>query len=59
MNKCVWVVINTELGWDNIVAVFDQEDVSFEQLLEIFPEGESYYIDDRVIEKDLEDYELD
>lgn len=49
MRKCVWVVINLDLGWDNVVGIYDMEDVTFEQLEEFFPEDERYYISDRQI----------
>jgi hypothetical protein len=39
----VYIVVNLECGWDNIVGVFNGDDVSEDHLLRVFP-GEEYHI---------------
>jgi hypothetical protein len=56
MKKTVWVVQNLDLGWDNVVALFNLEDYTFEQLNEVFPEESRYYIDTKQISVDAGEY---
>lgn len=53
----VYVVVNLELGWDNIVGVFDWNKFSTEELEERFPKDDSYCIFQRTVETDLDNYE--
>ena len=46
--KIVYVVTGFDLGWDNVVGVYDADKVSLEQLQELFPNNE-YYIDDKQV----------
>lgn len=55
MSKKVWVVTNTELGWDCVVAVFSTE-LSKEEVKKRFSE-DSYVVQAHVIENDLSDWE--
>lgn len=40
----MWIVTSTELGWDCIVAVYDQTTVTKEQLLVAYPKQDCYVI---------------
>ena len=51
----VFVVQMYELGWDNVIGVFDSFNLSLEDLRELFPEDE-YYIEERTLQSDLEYY---
>lgn len=53
----VCVVVNLELGWDNIVGVFDPYEVSRTELEERFPKKNQYYVFHKVVETNLDDYE--
>lgn len=52
--KKVYVVTNSELGWDCVVGVFDAEVITEEQLEERF---QGCYIDERNIEINLENWD--
>ena len=56
MSNGVYVVTSTELGWDCVVGVFDEDAVDLEELEETFPGSGRYVITFRMVEKDLEDY---
>lgn len=45
----VYVVTNPELGWDCVVGVFEEEEVSKEELEEVFS-AEQYVIHQRSVE---------
>jgi len=56
MSKKVYVVTNGELGWDNVVGVFDADKITKEELSKHF--NEKYdYIKAHTVDKDLRDYE--
>lgn len=48
----VYVVTGFDLGWDNVVATFDPNKVTQEQIEKRFPE-DNYYIQLKDIETDL------
>ena len=52
----VYVVTSTELGWDCVVGVFDEDSVDLEELENTFPEGGEYVITFRMVEKSLGAY---
>ena len=52
----VYVVTSTELGWDCVIGVFDENVVDLEELEEVFPEGGKYVITFSMVEKSLEGY---
>lgn len=52
----VFVVTNTELGWDCVVGVFRCSEVTREQLKEVF-KGNTYIIQKYTIQNSLIDYE--
>lgn len=56
MSGGVYVVTSTELGWDCVVGVFDEDSVDLEELENTFPEGSEYVITFSVVEKNLEAY---
>lgn len=47
MSESVFIVICPELGWDNVVGVYDPDYVTFEELRDAFPE--EYYIEHREV----------
>ena len=51
----VYVVTSTELGWDCVVAVFD-DSVDPEELENTFPESCNYVITFKNVGKNLEEY---
>ena len=55
MSGGVYVVTSTELGWDCVVGVFDEDSVDLEELEETFPESGKYVITFSMVEKTLED----
>ena len=55
MSGGVYVVTSIELGWDCVLAVFD-DSVDLEELENTFPESCEYVITFKKVEKDLEDY---
>lgn len=55
MSGGVYVVTSTQLGWDCVVGVFDEDSVDREELEETFRSGK-YVITYRMVEEDLEDY---
>lgn len=55
--KKVYVVVNLELGWDNIVGVFSWDKFTKEELLERFPRDDKYVIFEKCVDEDLSDYE--
>lgn len=40
----VWIVTNTELGWDCIVDVFNADDISKEELEARYPRSRAYVV---------------
>jgi hypothetical protein len=54
--KYVYVVTSRDLGWDNVVGVFDASTITLEELQAVFREP-PYYIDHRRVEVDFENYE--
>lgn len=50
----VWIVINPELGWDNVVGVFSS-DLPKEDLDRAFPDP-YYYVSCKVVESSLEEF---
>lgn len=52
----VYVVTSTELGWDCVVGVFDEDSVDLEELENTFPESGEYVITFRMVEKSLGAY---
>lgn len=56
MSGGVYVVTSTELGWDCVVGVFDEDSVDLEELENTFPESGEYVITFRMVEKTLEAY---
>jgi hypothetical protein len=46
--KTVYIVINPELGWDNVVGIFDPDHITREQLEAEFPEDD-YELDERTV----------
>lgn len=50
--KKVWVVTGLELGWDCVVAVFDTDSMSIDEVLREFPE-DSYVVHERTVETSL------
>lgn len=40
----VWIVTNTELGWDCIVDVFNAADISKEELEARYPRSRAYVV---------------
>lgn len=51
----VVIVVGLDLGWDNIVAVFEEGKHPKEDLEKTFPQEDRYII----FYKDLEEYDLD
>lgn len=51
----VYVVINPELGWDNVVGIFDENLISEEELLEEYPYPD-YVIKVQDVQVTVEDY---
>lgn len=58
MSKKVFVVTDSELGWDCVVGVFDADLFALEQLKRRF-NGHGVVIDERTIETSLDDWEID
>ncbi len=56
MSCGVYVVTSTELGWDCVVGVFDENSVDLEELEETFPESGKYVITFSMVEKNLGAY---
>lgn len=52
----VYVVTSTLLGWDCVVAVFDEKSVSLDELENTYPEDSQYTITYCMVWKNLEDY---
>lgn len=54
----VYVVTNTELGWDCVVGVFDVNTVSEEEILDRFPENPNgtYVINQYKVETNLDNW---
>lgn len=53
MEKTVYVVQYLELGWDNVIGVFDANEVSIEELQEVYS-GKYYVITDRTLATSIE-----
>lgn len=51
----VYVVTSTELGWDCVVAVFDADEVSEEDIRESFP-ARGYVITNKTVELNTKDW---
>lgn len=56
MSGGVYVVTSTQLGWDCVVGVFDEDSVDREELEETFPESGKYVITFSIVEKSLGAY---
>ena len=56
MSGGVYVVTSTELGWDCVVGVFDEDSVDLEELEETFPESDKCVITFSMVEKSLGAY---
>ena len=54
MSGGVYVVTSTELGWDCVIGVFDEDSVDWEELENTFPESGEYVITFSMVEKNLE-----
>ena len=52
----VYIVINPELGWDNVVGVFDPSKVTKEELENAFPESKGYILEGKSVETSTEEY---
>lgn len=48
----VYIVISAELGWDNIVGVFNPEHFTLEELEEKFPIKDHFFIHEKEVEHD-------
>lgn len=53
----VYVVVNLELGWDNIVGVFEWSKFTEDEILERFPRDDMYVVFEKDVEENLSDYE--
>ena len=53
MLKTVYVVTNSELGWDNVIAVFDADMFTKEEVQRTF-NSKYDYVDEKDIETSLE-----
>lgn len=53
----VYVVTNTDLGWDCVIGVFKADDVSKTQLERVFPSEYAYVIHSAETHKDTIDFE--
>lgn len=53
----VYVVVNLELGWDNVVGVFDWDKFTEDEILERFPREQMYMFFEKDVEISLEMYE--
>lgn len=58
MSKKVFVVTDSDLGWDNVVGVFDASLFTREQLEKVFNSPRAY-IDERTVKTNPEDWEVD
>lgn len=56
MSQYVYVVTNSELGWDNVVGVFDPDTVDSDELHARFS-GRYYHIDQQRVETNLDAYD--
>lgn len=57
MTKKVFVVTDSDLGWDNVVGVFDASLFTREQLEKVF-NSPSNYVDERTIESSLDGWDI-
>lgn len=53
--KYVWVVVNTDLGWCNVVAVLDYNKYTHVDLLEIFGDSPEIHYQKKSIQE-LEEF---
>lgn len=53
----VYVVVGLELGWDNIVGVFNCNDIAKDELEERFPKKYKYHIFQQTVETNMDNYE--
>ena len=53
----VYMVVNLDCGWDNIVGVFEWNKFTKDEVLERFPRDEMYAIFEKDVETSLEMYE--
>ena len=49
----VYVVTSIQVGWDCVVAVLDQNDISMEEAIKKFPENEGYIITEQTVVTDI------
>ncbi len=50
----VFIVTNPELGWDCIVDVFDANEITLEQVREVYPKKYGYFVFERVAATEIE-----
>jgi hypothetical protein len=50
--RTVYIVIDPELGWDNVVGIFDTEVFSPEEMREVFP-SDQYLLKEVEVEVSL------
>jgi hypothetical protein len=55
VKKYVYVVCGRDLGWDNVVGVFDMGTFSWDEIQKQFPEKD-YWIFDHVIEQNFDSW---
>ena len=53
MEKTVYVVQYLELGWDNVIGVFDADKVDISELRKMYSEDDDYVIDEHKVKIDL------
>lgn len=52
----VYIVTSPNLGWDNIVGVFDPSAVTKEELEKAFPKSEGYVLTGKTVDTSTEEY---
>lgn len=52
----VYVVNNSDLGWDYIVGVFDASKFTKKEIKVVFPSWKNYFVDERTVEDSLNDW---
>ena len=52
--KTVYVVQYLELGWDNVIGVFDADKVDLVDLDKIYPDEDKYIITERILATTIE-----
>lgn len=53
----VYVVINTDHGWDNITGIFDPDEISFDQLKARFNSSSEIVMDWHYLQCNLDEYD--